>query len=273
MWKICSLDHKKILVLGSFQKKRNLRRPKHLPSCLTWLMSILNVISSQEIFQRLSRCHARMGLMLGQTARTEVEWDTLLEEVVMLPLRKLPQNWDVETGVSFWWLSHWQILPSNSQHTPNLSTRSIFSPTLLALQVWNPRQPRVSVEEHEDLRPARTILNIHGQLLWDLHGSFLGYLLASSTTSYWGHTGHRASRKSLGLPALPEKLIWLTMHPGADSKKLSEERGKPTQASAMRILLTVCSSRSRPKAAISWQLPSFLDAAWDTWICPYAQDE
>lgn len=63
--------------------------------------------------------------------------------------------------------------------------------------------------------------------------------------------GHRASKKSLELPPLPEKLIWLTTYPGADSKKLSGERGTPTQASAMRILLAVCSSRSRLKADIS----------------------
>lgn len=138
-------------------------------------------------------------------------------------------------------------LPSNSQRAPNLSRRSIFSPTLLALQVWNPRQLRVSVEEYEDLWPARTILNICSQLLGDSHGSFLGYLLASPIASYWGHIGYRASRKSLGLLPLPEEFIWLTMHPVADSKRLPGEKGKPTQASAMRILLAVCSSRNRPK--------------------------
>lgn len=158
-------------------------------------------------------------------------------------------------------------LPSNSQHTPNLSRRNIFSPTLLALQVWNPRQPRVSVEEYEDLWPARTILNICSQLLGDSHGSFLGYLLASPIASYWGHIGYRASRKSLGLPPLPEEFIWLTMHPVADSKRLPGEKGKPTQASAMRILLTVCSSRNRPKQQFHGNFLLFLDAFRDTWTC------
>lgn len=63
--------------------------------------------------------------------------------------------------------------------------------------------------------------------------------------------GHRASKKSLELPPLPEKHNWLTKYLGAASKKFSREGGKLTQASAMRKLLAVCSSRHRPKAAIS----------------------
>lgn len=87
--------------------------------------------------------------------------------------------------------------------------------------------------------------------------------------------GHRVSMKSLELPPLPEKFIWLTAYPGADSKKLSGERGKPTQVSAMRIVLAILLSfvlQKQTKDSYfrkphAHGFPTFLGAAQDTWTC------
>lgn len=89
---MCSLDHKKLFSTELPSEKETWEGKKKKKKTFAISFNMANAETNHDFKSKgISEtlwCHARMGLMLGQTVGTDVEWDPLLKEFVPLPLRK-----------------------------------------------------------------------------------------------------------------------------------------------------------------------------------------
>ena len=124
MWKIHSLDHKKLLVLGSFHKKK----PEKTHT-LAILFNTANIVTRHDFksrdFSKTLQLPCQNELNVGSNCMSR-DGDTLLNELATLPPRKLPQKWNIKTAISFWWWSHWQLHSQAIVNTHQIYPGGVF---------------------------------------------------------------------------------------------------------------------------------------------------